>query len=250
MERKHFAFAAVAVLIWSIPSASFAATASRARLRGVVIRPQFGMAVMNPRALNYELQSTFNYNSAMRVTSGAGLAVSADYPVLAERLYVGARVDYFSASSDTITIGGGNPGTARASVSGLPFLMTAAYKVPLAPKWSLIASVGGGLTLGYSTAVDVAGSNDAVNAPNGTLAYTSSPFTAMGSASLGYALTRKVALQLDAGYRLLSSNRMTATEKYGTVKEGQVLMDRQTATTEVLVDGSAFFSSLSVAITL
>lgn len=234
----------------SLAQTSVSASSSSSVLKGVMIRPQVGMAFMNPKGLNNELQLAFNNNSAMKVTSGVGFGVSVDYPVVSDAFYLGARMDYFGASSDAITIGNNNPGTARASVTGVPLMLTATYKVPFAPKWSFLASVGGGVAVGYRTSLDVAGSNDANNLPNGTLSYASSPVTGMGMASLGYDLTRSVALRLDAGYRLLSSSQMTATEKYGQVKEGQLLLDRQTSSTNVLVDGSAFFSSLSLAITL
>jgi len=238
------------------PSQSRASQAesTRSLLKGAKLRPLFGYQIMNPKALNSELQTRFtNGGSNVKVGNAIAFGAAAEYPVYEESIYAGLRVEHFTSSGDAVTISQQNKGSAQATVSGTPVMATLGYALPVAPQWTFGTTVGAGVALGYTAALEIAGSSDTTTLPNGTLEFGSTPFTGMAAASMTYDFTSSIGLRFETGYRLLSSKQMKAQSSYApntpnAVKEGELLRDANNV--NVPVNSNAFTTGVSLTITL
>lgn len=224
------------------------ASSSRPLYQGIKVRPLFGFHTMSPQKLNNLLQEGSDNNSSMKIGGGMSWGLAADYPVWNDQIYVGLRLEHFSSSSDTVGVRSGSPINMQASVSGTPLMITGTYLYPL-NNWRFGATLGAGLGLGYNTSTEISNSNNAAALPNGTITYSSMPFAGLISACAGYEFTSHIGARLDAGYRLISSSQLKATDNYGQrVKEGELLRDR--SNNNVTVNGSGFLGTLSLVVTL
>jgi len=217
-------------------------------LSGTVIRPLLGYSFSNPKELNNMTQQNFFNNDTSTNVGGAMVfGVAAEYPVYENSLYAGIRLERFSTSGNSRTIGGSKI-TGQSNVSATPMMLTAAYKTPITDKMHLIPNMGLGLAFGYSANLEISGS-EFTQFPNGTLSYGATPMTALFGVGADYEIASNMAVRFDAGYRLLKSDQLKATKNYGTtVKEGDLAKDEKN--NNIALDMSAFTTTLSLAIEL
>ncbi len=217
------------------------------RVSGVKVRPIVGMQFFDPSDVNGELKSRFDNNSDITVNAGAALGVAAEYPLLPNQLYAGIRLERFSSTSSATPLRTGSKGSANASISGTPLMATLTYLRPVAPKTSIGLTAGAGLCLGYTSAVDIEGS-DVSSIPTGRQSHSSTPFTGLVALTGVYDFTPSVGLRFEGGFRLLSSSEMKADGGYPGMKEGELLIDRNKK--KLSVDASGFYTGLSLNLTL
>ncbi|MGK5087444.1 hypothetical protein WDW86_07785 [Bdellovibrionota bacterium FG-2] len=218
-------------------------------LAGLSVRPIVGVSFMNPTALNSTVMDNFNNETGIKVGSAATFGVATDYAVWSRNVFVGLRFDAIKSSSSAISISANNAGTAQSSLSAYPLMATVSAMYPVVSKVSFGATVGAGYAFGYKFACDLSGSTDKANAPNGTLAYSATPVTGLGLAFANIDFTPHFALRIEGGYRLLSSNQLIATDKWGAkVREGDLLKDSNNS--NLTVDGNSMFTGLSLSYTL
>ncbi|MGK5082019.1 acid shock protein [Bdellovibrionota bacterium FG-1] len=221
---------------------------SNAPLAGVMIRPMGSYQMMNPKSLNNYLQTTFDNNTGMKIGNAFAGGAAIDIPLYEDQFYMGVRMEYFTTSSDSVKRGGNVPGNVQATLSGMPTMLTATYMYPVAPKWRLGTTIGGGFAFNYRGSMEISGSNDA-NRPNGTATWGATPITGLGAAFINFDATQHIGVRLEGGYRILSASQIKATDQYGTIiKAGDPLVDN--TDTNVAADANAFFTGLSLVVTL
>ena len=229
---------------------SEAGLTGRSAFSGILVRPILAYQFMNPSSLNSTAQKLVDGNNGINVGNSHAWGLAIDYPVVNNRFYAGIRLEHFSASSDAVAItkADGAKGNATSSVSGTPLMLTGTYLYPVANKINIGASAGAGLCLGYASNVEVEGSTSGF-LPNGTLGYAATPFVGQLTVLGTYDITRTVALRLEAGYRLLSSSQMRATDNYASrVKSDEVMTDADGK--NISVDASGVYTGLSLSIRL
>lgn len=224
---------------------SYGAKDSSSPLSGLNVRPILGYQFINPSSMNRRVRETVKEDSAINIGNSAFFGAAVEYPITNE-FYAGLRLERFSSSSSSVSLGGDN-GTAQTTLSGTPLLATAGYFFPVMPGLKAGPTLGAGWVLGYSASLEISGSKNQ-NTKNGILEYQDSPFTYLIGAAGQYDFSERVGLRLDLGYRNVVSDQMKATGEYPTVKEGVLFTDNDNK--NVKVDASGVFSALSLAVTL
>ena len=214
------------------------------------LRPILGYTFLSPKEVNNFLAEggkTIGLTDTFKISGAPMISAAADYSVIPQ-LSLGARVDYFSASTDSVT--SKNVLTAQASLSALPVYATVTFSQPVMEKVSLGLMAGAGMPVFFRHSFEFSGSqND--NYPNGTLTYSSNPFSGFGTAFVNYDFTNRIALRAEGGYRYLASNQMKATSNYGknnAIKDGALFKD--SSDRNINVDASAVNIGLSLALSM
>ena len=218
----------------------------------ISVRPSFDFVTISPSELNNyysNLSQKLGIVDQYKISGGTGFSISGDYS-FTENFSLGLRLDYFSASSNTVQL---KNGAARAnfqsSLSALPLYLTATYKypIPAAPKFSVGAVVGAGIPLSYHLNTEITGSNIEV-LPNGTATYSATPLSGFGSIFGSYDLAKTISTRLEFGYRFVSSDNMKLNDNYGfNDKAGDLLKDDSGS--KVNVSASSFFVGAGVSAT-
>ncbi|MEK7689701.1 MAG: hypothetical protein AAB425_01630, partial [Bdellovibrionota bacterium] len=142
----------------AVETSSAAASGPKTKFR---LRPTIGYATVSPKAVNSEL-STFatanNITNTYKISGGLNFAAAADYEVM-EAFLVGARIEYFTASSDPVTFkNGATQATMQATVQGVPLYATATVNQEVAPRIWLGVTAGLGVPAMYRAVYDISGS--------------------------------------------------------------------------------------------
>jgi hypothetical protein len=230
--------------------ASFSEESAASALKGLVVRPTFAHYFTNPTKLNNRLVELSPNDNGIKVGSGSGFGLAAEYPVI-ENFLVGLRLETFSASSNVVSLNNTRT-TLESSVSAFPIMATGTYLMPITPKFSLGFTGGAGWAFGFSGATEISNSTNTQALPNGTLNYGATPFSGLASLSGIYSFTENFGFRVEAGYRLMSSSQLRATETWGrgenTIKEGELLRDADGKS--IQVNMNSFFTGASLVITL
>lgn len=220
-------------------------------LKGMVVRPLIGYGLFQPAALNNHLSTIAtnnNINSTFKLQGGPIFGFAIDYPVIAG-LYLGVRGEYFSTTTDAVTVNGANntSATMQGSLSGFPLMATTTYMMGIAPMVALGATAGVGIPVSYNASIHYTGSN-IQNLPNGSEVYSDSPFNGVAAAVMAVNFTNSLGLRIEGGYRFMASQQLKLAEKYNTLKVGELLKDNTGA--NLKADASSLYSLLSLALTL
>lgn len=223
---------------------------SAATAKKFSLKPTLGYAFLNPTAVNGFLGDTadkFNVDSTYKISGTSNFSLIADYEII-KNFAAGIRLDYFKASSDSVTFKAGNTkATAQSYISAVPVYANATYTQPLNSQWKIGGSFGFGMPLSFQAGTKYSGS-DINNLKNGEEVYTSRPSSWVAGAFGQYQISESVGIRAGIDYRRLVSTQFKLREKYGNRKAGSLLEDNDNA--NLKVDASSFISVVGVTVGL
>jgi len=214
------------------------------------LEPRVSYAFVNPTQLNSFLADgadRFGIKSKYKISGNINFSVQAEYEWF-EGLSNGLRLDYFSSSTVTATAKQGNQSAnIQSNMMAVPVYFTTSYRYRFMNDWAISPSFGIGVPVAFQYSTEITGS-DIPNLRNGEPTYSAHPFTWFAGLRGEYSISPAIALQAGVEYRGLASSQVTLDEKYGDVKAGRVLENKDAE--NVKLDMKSFMTSVGVSVAL
>ena len=239
------AFSQTSDVTTSSRSEAQAAGSEQGTSQKFLLHPAGYLANVSPVQLQDLMQDNFPGSSRQsKFLNSGGVFVDADY-LIDRHWSIGARVDYFQSQTET---GAGQGfynynnrtffnGQTSYQLSSLTPYLTASYRQEIFSLFTLGVKMGAGLPI-YDHVVLTSNLNSRQEQVSTT--YSAHPFSAFGTLFGSIALTRRLALALEFGYKQLKANEMAANGEQLAKPDGSV----------IAVDSSSAFGAVGFNVTL
>lgn len=220
---------------------------------GFILKPGMFLAAMQPKELNDVLTNSIVINDQKmsgKIGAAAGFTIDAGYSIN-RNFAMGTKLEYFTGGISRSHSVNGFSYNDEANLSGLVPYLTASAHTEVVPRFLLGLTAGIGTPIFYHFDYDYTMSYEDRNSKGGAT-YGATPVAGFAAITAAVAVSRRVSIATEIGYKMLNAGRMTATgsgrdDLKDSVKEGDVFKyDNK----DVRINASAPYVNVGVTVTL
>lgn len=218
---------------------------------GFLLKPAIFLAAMQPKELNEFLTAVPNGEKLSgKLGAAAGFTIDAGYEIN-RNFAMGTRLEYFLSGVKRSYTFHNYTYSDEVELSGFIPYLTASAQTEIVPRFLLGLSVGIGAPIFYHFDYSYKASNGKSSSSGGAT-YSATPVAAYTALTAAIAVSRRVTIATEVGYKMLNAARMNANsagreDLKNNINAGDVLKNDGK---DIRADASAPYLSVGVTITI